>query len=216
MATDEETSINSNLKPQERCSYFVLGFPADFFSLWSCPNLESTINTEGDLRTISLGILYSSFTFFSVLASLVVRKLGSKNALILGTTGYWLFIAANLKPTWSLNNNSFSGPIPPSIGKVSRLPWLDLSYNKLSDTIPVASPTASGLDMLSNARHLYEFSFRVIKAFRIQFLLQYIAFTISKKSFSFFTAICQIIYFLVLFPISCSVQTRMLMKFIVE
>ena len=52
------------------------------------------------MGTTSLGILYLSFTFFSLVASPVVRKLGSKNALILGTSGYWLFIAANLKPTW--------------------------------------------------------------------------------------------------------------------
>ncbi|KAL2453758.1 Leucine-rich repeat protein kinase family protein [Abeliophyllum distichum] len=55
----------------------------------------------------------------------------------------------------SLNNNSLSGPIPSSIGNLTRLSWLDLSYNKLSDTIPVASATASGLDMLSNARHFH-------------------------------------------------------------
>ncbi|KAL7223981.1 hypothetical protein ACSBR1_025440 [Camellia fascicularis] len=55
---------------------------------------------EEDLGTISLGILYSSFAVFSLVASLVVRFLGSKNALILGNTGYWLFIAANLIPTW--------------------------------------------------------------------------------------------------------------------
>lgn len=55
---------------------------------------------EDDLGTISLGILYLSFTFFSMVASPVVRKLGSKNALVLGTSGYWLFIAANLKPSW--------------------------------------------------------------------------------------------------------------------
>lgn len=54
------------------------------------------------MGTTSLGILYLSFTFFSLVASPVVRALGSKNALILGTTGYWLFIAANLKPTWYL------------------------------------------------------------------------------------------------------------------
>ncbi|KAF5953787.1 hypothetical protein HYC85_006643 [Camellia sinensis] len=71
-------------------------------------NLESTFNTvnfefgflEEDLGTISLGILYSSFMVFSFFASLVVRFLGTKNALVVGTTGCWLFIAANLKPTW--------------------------------------------------------------------------------------------------------------------
>jgi hypothetical protein len=52
------------------------------------------------MGTISLGILYVSFTFFSLIASSVVRFMGSKNAVLLGTSGYWLFIAANLKPTW--------------------------------------------------------------------------------------------------------------------
>ncbi|PKI39395.1 hypothetical protein CRG98_040261 [Punica granatum] len=54
----------------------------------------------GNLGTISLGILYVSFTIFSLGASLVVRALGSKNAVLLGTSGYWLFIAANLRPSW--------------------------------------------------------------------------------------------------------------------
>ncbi|KAH7515091.1 hypothetical protein FEM48_Zijuj11G0159300 [Ziziphus jujuba var. spinosa] len=71
-----------------------------FLAYGAAQNLESTVNNEQDLGTTSLGILYVSFTFFSLLASLVVRVLGSKNALILGTTGYWLFVAANLKPTW--------------------------------------------------------------------------------------------------------------------
>ncbi|XP_062005266.1 UNC93-like protein 3 [Rosa rugosa] len=71
-----------------------------FLAYGAAQNLESTVNTEEDLGTTSLGILYLSFTFFSLVASPVVRKLGPKNALILGTTGYWLFIAANLKPTW--------------------------------------------------------------------------------------------------------------------
>ncbi|KAG7017311.1 UNC93-like protein 3 [Cucurbita argyrosperma subsp. argyrosperma] len=71
-----------------------------FLAYGAAQNLESTVNTEEDLGTTSLGILYLSFTFFSLVASLVVRALGTKNALVLGTTGYWLFIAANLKPTW--------------------------------------------------------------------------------------------------------------------
>lgn len=55
---------------------------------------------EQGLGTTSMGILYLSFTFFSVFASVVVRWLGSKKALVLGTTGYLLFIASNLKPSW--------------------------------------------------------------------------------------------------------------------
>lgn len=71
-----------------------------FLAYGAAQNLESTVNTDDNLGTISLGILYLSFTVFSLVASSVVRMLGSKNALVLGTTGYWLFIAANLKPTW--------------------------------------------------------------------------------------------------------------------
>ncbi|KAL5716638.1 hypothetical protein ACHQM5_009774 [Ranunculus cassubicifolius] len=71
-----------------------------FLAYGAAQNLQSTVNTEGNLGTTSLGILYVSFTIFSFVASSVVRQLGSKNALILGTTGYWLFIAANLKPSW--------------------------------------------------------------------------------------------------------------------
>ncbi|KAF9592123.1 hypothetical protein IFM89_011961 [Coptis chinensis] len=72
-----------------------------FLAYGAAQNLESTVNTEENLGTTSLGILYISFTVFSLFASSVVRSLGSKNSLILGTTGYWLFIAANLKPSWN-------------------------------------------------------------------------------------------------------------------
>lgn len=71
-----------------------------FLAYGAVQNLESTLNTEDDLGTTSLGILYLSFTLFSLVASRVVRMLGSKHALVLGTTGYWLFIATNLKPLW--------------------------------------------------------------------------------------------------------------------
>ncbi|CAI0471771.1 unnamed protein product [Linum tenue] len=71
-----------------------------FLAYGAAQNLETTVNSQGDLGTISLGILYVSFTIFSVTASSVVRALGSKYAIVLGTTGYWLFIAANLKPSW--------------------------------------------------------------------------------------------------------------------
>ncbi|XP_031275962.1 UNC93-like protein 3 [Pistacia vera] len=77
------------------CAFLLI-----FLAYGAAQNLETTVNTEGNLGTISLGILYLSFTFFSLFSSLVVRLLGSKNAIVLGTTGYWLFVAANLKPSW--------------------------------------------------------------------------------------------------------------------
>ena len=55
---------------------------------------------EGDLGNVSLGILYTSFTLFSVVAPPVVTRLGPKHALVVGSSGYVLFIIANLVPTW--------------------------------------------------------------------------------------------------------------------
>ncbi|KAL2509511.1 UNC93-like protein 3 [Forsythia ovata] len=107
MAMDEETSlVFENSSPARTLNHkrdvhiLCWAFLLIFLAYGAVQNLESTINTEGDLGNISLGILYLSFAVFSVVASLVVRKLGSKNAVILGSTGYWLFIAANLKPNW--------------------------------------------------------------------------------------------------------------------
>ncbi|CAN4116945.1 unnamed protein product [Withania somnifera] len=108
MAMDEETPlVVENLKNEnsivnhERDVYIMsCAFLLIFLAYGAAQNLESTINTEGNIGTISLGILYLSFMFCSIFASLVVRKLGSKNALILGSTGYWFFVAANLMPNW--------------------------------------------------------------------------------------------------------------------
>ncbi|KAK8561805.1 hypothetical protein V6N13_149043 [Hibiscus sabdariffa] len=77
------------------CSFLLV-----FLAYGAAQNLETTVNAQGNLGTVTLGILYVSFAVFSLFASLVVRVMGSKNALVLGTTGYWLFIAANLEPTW--------------------------------------------------------------------------------------------------------------------
>ncbi|KAL6847363.1 hypothetical protein ACP4OV_023216 [Aristida adscensionis] len=71
------------------------------FSAYSAAqNLESTVNTEGDLGTVSLGILYTAFTVFAAVASPVVAWMGAKRSLVVGTSGYVLFILANLVPTW--------------------------------------------------------------------------------------------------------------------
>lgn len=50
----------------------------------------------------------------------------------------------------ALNLNNFTGEIPPSLGKLSKLYALDLAENQLTGSIPV-SP---GLDQLLAAKHL--------------------------------------------------------------
>nr|TKW28693.1 hypothetical protein SEVIR_3G345240v2 [Setaria viridis] len=71
-----------------------------FLAYHAAQNLQSTVNTDEDLGSISLGVLYTSFTAFSAVGSAVVRWMGSKRALVVGTSGYLLFIAANLAPSW--------------------------------------------------------------------------------------------------------------------
>ena len=56
---------------------------------------------DGNLGAVSMGIVYVCFTVFAATAAAVVRGLGSRGALLLGTSGYALFILANLHPTWS-------------------------------------------------------------------------------------------------------------------
>ncbi|KAI6673996.1 hypothetical protein NL676_001902 [Syzygium grande] len=56
---------------------------------WQRSTRRSALLDKADnLGTISLGILHVSFTSFSSVASLAIRSLGPKNAILLGTTGY--------------------------------------------------------------------------------------------------------------------------------
>ncbi|PRQ19189.1 hypothetical protein RchiOBHm_Chr7g0214491 [Rosa chinensis] len=59
---------------------------------------DSTSLLAPQLSSLSLSLSICLSVSLSVCLS-VVRNLGSKNALILETTGYWLSIAKNLNPT---------------------------------------------------------------------------------------------------------------------
>ncbi|KAK3140028.1 hypothetical protein QOZ80_5AG0394390 [Eleusine coracana subsp. coracana] len=71
-----------------------------FLAYHAAQNLQSTVNTDENLGSLSLALLYTSFTAFAAVGSAVVRRMGSRRALVVGTSGYLLFIAANLAPTW--------------------------------------------------------------------------------------------------------------------
>lgn len=92
-----------------------------FLAFGAAQNLESSVNTDKGLGTTSLGIVYLSFAIFSLVASPVVRALGSKTALILGTSGYWMYIAAHLiKLTWYIMY-----PISLYLGFASSIIWVE-------------------------------------------------------------------------------------------
>lgn len=62
-------------------------------------------------------------------------------------------------PYRSLNSNKFSGTIPASIGRLSKLNWFDIADNQIEGTIPVSNGTSSpGLDMLLETKHLYVYN----------------------------------------------------------
>lgn len=54
----------------------------------------------------------------------------------------------------ALNSNNLTGQIPPSLGRLSNLYWLDLAENKLSGPFPTSTLTSPGLDQLLKAKHL--------------------------------------------------------------
>jgi Leucine-rich repeat (LRR) protein len=54
----------------------------------------------------------------------------------------------------ALNTNKFTGKMPPSLGKLSKLMWLDLADNQLSGPLPISTTDGSGLDLLLKAQHL--------------------------------------------------------------
>lgn len=76
----------------------------------------------------------------------------------------------------SLNSNSFTGRIPPSIGNLSTLFWLDLADNQLEGPLPVSDGTNPGLDKLLHTKHLYVESFVVFLSLQVHFL--YVACTL--------------------------------------
>ncbi|KAF8764944.1 Spindle assembly abnormal protein 6 like protein [Argiope bruennichi] len=63
--------------------------------------LQTTMNKEEGIGTISMAVTFVSYGLTSLLfSSFIVKKLGSKYSLLLGITSCLPFIASNFYPTW--------------------------------------------------------------------------------------------------------------------
>jgi hypothetical protein len=77
-----------------------------WFCLWrwkihlGYSELHVSVVQDDGLGSISIGVLYLSLTLSSLAAQIFVVRLGSRRALLVGLSGYWAFIAANLYPIW--------------------------------------------------------------------------------------------------------------------
>lgn len=91
---------NSSSKTLRDLHLLSVSFLFVFLAYSATQNLESSVNADGNLGSVSLGVLYLSLTICSVVAPYPVKWLGSKKGILLGLSGYWIFIVANLFPSW--------------------------------------------------------------------------------------------------------------------
>ncbi|XP_024382597.1 UNC93-like protein 3 [Physcomitrium patens] len=99
--TRSDSSIG-NWSPYLRDLHILsFSFLFTFLAYSALQNLESSIHEDDGLGSTSVGVLYLSLTFSSLGAPLFVVWLGTKRALLVGLSGYWVFTAANLYPTWT-------------------------------------------------------------------------------------------------------------------
>ncbi|KAJ0098033.1 hypothetical protein Patl1_27875 [Pistacia atlantica] len=129
-------------------------------------NLPEDIQNLPELRKLDLsqnkgltGALTPSIGKLTKLVSLLqLQWPDSRHIRISNTAGHFLILSVKLFNDIlcrNLNSNSFSGPIPASIGNLTKLVLLDLTDNQLNGTIPVSNETSPGLDGLVNALHFH-------------------------------------------------------------
>ncbi|KAL6842611.1 hypothetical protein ACP4OV_027455 [Aristida adscensionis] len=107
---------------------------------------------SGDIQSLSeLQYLTAiqGFMKIALLSKIIVSAQPSSSRL-----RYIMITKTHASCEQSLNNNKFNGPIPRSLGRIANLNWLDLANNTLTGELPVFNGIDTGLDNLTNAKHL--------------------------------------------------------------
>nr|XP_039257119.1 protein unc-93 homolog A-like [Styela clava] len=78
---------------------FNICFLLAFAPYLSILGLQSSINIEEGIGTLSLGVAYASSIIFALfITPIAVRRLGSHRAIVIGELGYLIYILANFYP----------------------------------------------------------------------------------------------------------------------
>eukprot|EP00899_Mesostigma_viride_P027509 jgi/Mesvir1/7943/Mv11863-RA.1 len=91
----------SSASPKRAVYQLSLAFFLVFLAFGPVQNLESTLNSDAGLGATSLGVLYFSLAFFSLLTARLVSHLGTRATLVGGLSTYSTFVAAHWWPGWT-------------------------------------------------------------------------------------------------------------------
>lgn len=95
---EEEFKKKEARKYMKNLLVLCLGFFFVFTAFLSLRNLQSSLNAKDGLGLYALSVTYAFFFLGCIMATTIVQRLGPKRAIVLATTGPFLYVLANFYP----------------------------------------------------------------------------------------------------------------------
>nr|XP_039257986.1 protein unc-93 homolog A-like [Styela clava] len=97
---DRKHKKHGTRKTAKQFWIFNICFLLAFAPYLSITGLQSSINIEEGIGTLSLGVAYVSSIFVAIfITPIAIRRLGSHRAIVIGELGYLIYILANFYPS---------------------------------------------------------------------------------------------------------------------
>ncbi|XP_046330266.2 protein unc-93 homolog A-like [Haliotis rufescens] len=138
-------------KETRSCGVLAASFLAAFTAYLAIQNLQSSLNQQAGLGTISLSVQYACIVFSGILSPAVIRWFGVKNTIILSWICHLIYTGSNFYP-------AFFTLIPSSVilGTMSGVLWTCQSiYTTMCSFSLVSSTGQSTYTVLSKLNGLF-------------------------------------------------------------